>query len=247
MRRRLRRRLGVIEGLAGRLKGQVLMSTTVFNPWAVLRNLTAAPKKVHGPPVLGNVETDRDEAVSNLLELNREGVGKTLKTIGKTLAEFTRACIKAGADGIFLSVRDDWVDTERNGVGTYDELVASVDRMILEAAADGRFNMLHVCGKALNFKRFAGYPNVHVINWADRAAGPSIAEVRDWVKPAISGGVDNLGSLPTGTPEDVAGEVRDALAQAGSRPIMISPGCTYDPAKVAEENLAAMVRAVRED
>jgi uroporphyrinogen decarboxylase len=237
--------LAVIGGLANRLKGQVLMTTTVFNPWAVLRGMLEPPKTRHGPPVMSPMQDSRDEKLSELLRADRKAVAQALQTIGQSLAGFARACIEAGADGVFLSVRDDWVDTERNGPGTYDDLVAPTDRMILEAASAGGFNMLHACGKPLNFDRFANYPNVHVINWADRAAGPSIAEAKDRVKSAIAAGVDNLGTLATGTPDDVRREVRDALRQAGDRPILVTPGCTYDPDAVPAGNLRAMVEAAR--
>lgn len=238
------KQLAVIKGLAAQLKGKVLLSATVFNAWAVLRSLTEPPKKVHSPPVLGNVQASPDTVISQMLDIDRKLVGKALHKIAQSLAHLARESIKAGADGIFLSVRDDWVDTDRNGMDTYDELVAPMDRMILDAASDGTFNMLHVCGKARNFQRFASYPRVHVVNWADRAAGPSIADAIEWVKPAISAGVDNLSTLVTGSPEDVRREVRDALSQAGDRPIMISPGCTYDPARVPDQNLRAMIAAV---
>jgi hypothetical protein len=36
-----------------------------------------------------------------------------------------------------------------------------------------------------------------------------------------------------------------APRQAGERPIMISPGCTFDPARVPADNLKAMVQAAR--
>ena len=85
-----------------------------------------------------------------------------------------------------------------------------------------------------------------MINWADRAAGPSIAYARERAKPAIAGGIDNLGVMPNGTPAECADEVRDALRQAKDRPIMITPGCTYDPDKVPAENLHAVVKAARE-
>lgn len=237
--------LALIEGLARRLKGEVLMTATVFNPWAVLRGMVEPPKTHHGPPVMSPIQDIRDERLTQLLQADRQAVGEALHKIGQSLAGLARACIEAGADGIFLSVRDDWVDTDRNGLDTYDELVADTDRMILDAAAAGRFNMLHVCGRALNFQRFAEYPNVQVMNWADRAAGPAIADVKDHLRPAIAGGVDNLGTLAGGTPQDVAREVRDALQQAGDRPILVTPGCTYDPAAVPEANLLAMVEAAR--
>jgi len=41
-------------------------------------------------------------------------------------------------------------------------------------------------------------------------------------------------------------EVADALRQARPRPIMIAPGCTFDPARVPEANLQALADAVRD-
>jgi hypothetical protein len=63
------------------------------------------------------------------------------------------------------------------------------------------------------------------------------------VKPAICGGIDNLVTLPNGTPEDCESEVADALRQAGTRPIILAPGCTYDPHRVPKANLEAICRA----
>ncbi len=238
--------LAVIEGLARQLKGEVLMTTTIFNPWAVLRGMVQPPKMHHGPPVMSPVQDVRDEQMSELLAADRQRLADVLGRIARSLADFARACIQAGADGVFLSVRDDWVDTDRNGKGTYDEIVAPLDRMILEAAEGATFNMLHTCGRPLNFDRFAKYPNVQVLNWADRMTGPTIAEVKATLRPAIATGVDNLETLAKGRPEDVRREVREARAQAGDRPILITPGCTYDPDAVSEENLHAMVEAARE-
>jgi uroporphyrinogen decarboxylase len=116
--------------------------------------------------------------------------------------------------------------------------------MILEAAASASFNILHICGRPLDFKAFAQYP-VHVLNWADRAAGPSIAYARDRVKPAIAGGVDNLNTLPNGSAEDCTAQVHDAIRQAKDHPLMITPGCTFDGQAVPPANIHAMVRAAR--
>lgn len=235
--------LDVLRKLRERLGRDMLMTTTVFNPWAILRYLTQPPSERHGPPSM-TAEDDRDETITSLIREDRAAVQAAIKAIGGTLAAFARACVRAGADGIFLSVRDDWVNRPANGSATYDEMVRPVDLEILEAASEGTFNFLHVCGRPQNFPAFAAYP-VHAINWADRSAGPSIAYARDRVKPAIAGGVDNLKTLPQGTPQECAEEVRDALRQAKSRPIMISAGCTFDPASVPPANLHAVVAAAR--
>ncbi len=239
------RQLDLIRALADELSGQVLLSTTLFNAWTILRRVvTPRTAPGHNPPTLHGPIAPPDQRLAEFLARDRTAVAMAVDAIAASQANFAARCIDAGADGIFLSVRDDWVDTPANGEETYDELVRLGDGQILAAAKDARLNMLHVCGVAKNFDAFADY-GVHAINWADRAAGPAIKDVIDRVKPAVCGGVDNLETLPDKTPADVENEVADALHQAGDRPIMISAGCTYAPDRVPEENLLAIVAAAR--
>ena len=240
------RQLDLIRALATELSGRVLTATTLFNAWAILRRLVT-PKIAdrHGPPTLGGPPAEADLRLSELLAEDRAAVGTAFDVIAASQANFAGKCIEAGADGIFLSVRDDWMDTDADGQNAYDEMVRPGDRRILSAAREGRFNLLHVCGIPRDFKAFADYP-VPVINWADRAAGPAIGEVINRIDPVVCGGVDNLTTLPEGTPAAVEEEVRDALRQAGDRPMIVSAGCTYDSDLVPPENLHAMVCAVRE-
>ena len=235
--------LALVSALRAAIGTRVYMPTTVFNAWMVLR-LLVEPPEVHMPPNLDSLADGPSHWIRQAYRVNPEAVTKALETIGGNLARFAAKCVAAGADGVFLSVRDDWVDTAETP-GLYDRLVRPTDQAILAAVKQARFNVLHVCGKALNFRAFANYP-VPVLHWADRAAGPAIREAAPWVKPAIWGGVDNLGTLITGTPEQVREEVRDAVAQAGKRPIMIAPGCTFDPTRVPQANLEALADAARQ-
>jgi uroporphyrinogen decarboxylase len=237
------RQLELIGALASRFRGQLLMTTTVFNSWTTLRNMTEPASDVHGPPTLDETRDSRDATLTRLWREAPTAFERAISVITESTANFARHCLAAGADGIFLSLRDDWVDTPENGPGLYDRLVKPSDLQLLAAAAAGRFNMLHVCGKALDFDRFATYP-VHVINWADRYAGPTIAEALQRVRPAICAGLDNLGTMVGGTPDECAAEVTDALRQAGTRPILVAPGCTFDPKAVPVENLQAIRKAV---
>lgn len=235
--------LDIVRILTQRLAPDVPTCTTVFNTWATLRQLTQPPSDRHGPPKLDGTD-ERDEFIATLLKEDRDAVQAALLAIAQTQVAFVLECLKAGAEGIFLSVRDDWIDRPANGKDTYRDLVRPADLMILEAAASASFNILHICGRPLDFKGFAQYP-VHVLNWADRAAGPSIAYARDRVKPAIAGGVDNLNTLPNGSAEDCAAQVHDAIRQAKDHPLMITPGCTFDGQAVPPANIHAMVRAAR--
>ena len=160
--------------------------------------------------------------MSKFLAEAPDALARALDSITETLANFARNCLAAGADGIYLSVRDDWVDTPENGSGVYDRLVRERDLRILTAASGGAFNVLHVCGTPLDFARFGGYP-VHAINWADRIGGPPIADVAPRLRPAICCGIDNLGTLISGTPDDVQREVADAVQQAAGGQLSSRP------------------------
>lgn len=236
--------LELVRELSRRLTGQLLMITTVFNAWTTLRLLIAPPPGKHGPPKLGGSVDPRDERMWQLLRQSPAALARALDMIAASLANFCTRCIEAGADGIFLSVRDDWVDTPETGSGNYDSLVRPTDLKILAGAERGVFNMLHVCGKAVDFGRFSQYP-VHAVNWADRYAGPSLASVATTMKPAICGGLDNLGTLASGTPEDCQREVADAIRSVAPRPLIVAPGCTFDPDTVPAANLDAVRQAVR--
>jgi uroporphyrinogen decarboxylase len=239
------RQLELLGSLRQALGRRTLMATTLFNAWSILRHLIQPPQQ-HAPPDLNAAAAAHDAPslrIKEMFKQDEHAVRDALGRIGQSLANFARRCIEAGADGIFLSVRDDWV-AESDMADLYERLVCPSDLQILAAASDGQFNILHVCGRAIDFRAFAAYP-VQVLNWADRCAGPGIAQVKDWLGPAICCGVDNLNTLPLGSTGDVEREVVEALRQAGDRPMMISPGCTFDPARVPADNLKAMVQAAR--
>ena len=190
------------------------MATTIFNSWSTLRRLMASDIDVHGPPTRGRVVDIRDAKLSQFLAEAPDVLAKALDAVTQTLSNFARNCLAAGANGIYLAVRDDWVDTLENGDGVYDRLVRDSDLKILAGAAGGTLNILHVCGKPLDFGRFAKYP-VQALNWADRIGGPPIAEVASWLGPAICCGIDNLGTLVSGSPDDIQREVADAVRAGG--------------------------------
>ncbi len=237
------RHLEVLQALSRRFAGELLMTTTIFNSWSTLRRLMASDSDVHGPPTRGRVVDLRDTKLSRFLAEAPDVLAKALDAITQTLSNFARNCLAAGANGIYLSVRDDWVDTLENGAGVYDRLVRGSDLRILAGAAGGTLNVLHVCGKPLDFARFGRYP-VQALNWADRIGGPQIADVAPWLGPAICCGIDNLGTLLGGSPADIEREVADAAQQAAGRPIIIAPGCTFDGSAVPPANLRAIRQAV---
>lgn len=232
--------LQTIRLLSRELQGKLLVVSTVFNSWATLRRMLW-----HEPYRAGvgasQLEDPKTQRIIEFVKQDRSAVAGALEVIGRSLGHFSQRLLEAGCDGIFLSVRDDWL--ENMGPRAYDELVRRSDRKILAAVAAGRCNILHVCGQAVDFAAFATYP-VHMINWADRTEGPTIAEVASTVKAAPCAGVNHLRTLAGGSPQTCADEVQDALRQAGGRPMAVSPGCTYNPERVPPANLFRLRQVV---
>jgi uroporphyrinogen decarboxylase len=126
----------------------------------------------------------------------------------------------------------------------YAEFGLPYDRLVLDAAAKGWLNMLHLCGDQLYFEVSADLPSP-LVNWALSSANPSLAAGRDRARRAVIGGVSAKPMIGVMTPEQVAGEVHAALAETGGRQVMIGPGCSISP-DTPEANLRAAFAAVSE-
>ena len=60
---------------------------------------------------------------------------------------------------------------------------------------------------------------------------------------AVMGGLGQRTTLYRGTPEEVARETREALADTGGSRFLLAPGCSVPPG-ARTENLVAMMKAV---
>lgn len=209
------------------LAGEVPFVQTVFSPLSVVGRLTS----------------DR-EAVRLWMAEAPQALHAALSAITETLSTYASSCLEAGADGIFFPTTE-W--------GTYDACTAEqyqtfgrpYDLRVLKAVEGAPFNILHVCRPHNMLDLLLDYP-VAALNWADRAAGnASLAEGLAMTDKAVMGGVDERETLLRGSPDDVRGQVRDALQQTSGRRHLLAPGCSISPETPAE-NLHAAVAAARE-
>jgi uroporphyrinogen decarboxylase len=167
-------------------------------------------------------------------------VHPALDALTQTSVRFARACIEAGADGIFLSTR--FASYEVISVEEYRQFGRPADLAVLQSAADGWFNVLHLHGQHPMFGELADYP-IHAINWHDQTSGIDLAAGARLFPGALMGGVEQLGLLQNGSPEEVSAQAHDAIAGMNGRRLIVSIGCTY-PLGVPEANLMAMRQAV---
>jgi uroporphyrinogen decarboxylase len=181
-----------------------------------------------------------DETLLAHLRSQPHHVLHAIEALAETSARFAREAIVRGCDGIFLSTR--FASYELMSEDEYGQFGRPGDLAVLEAAAKGWFNVLHLHGQHPMFIPLSDYP-VQAVNWHDRTAWPGLAEAGKLVPHALMGGVEQFKTLHLGSPEEVQAQVKDAIVQMGGRRLILTTGCTY-PLGVPHANLLAMRRAV---
>jgi len=196
------------------LKHDCLVITTIFCPFATGNSIS-------------------DGKVAQHVKENPDAVRKGLAAIAQSLAGLARACIEAGAAGIFLSAqgggKDLFTDEE------FDSVMKPADVAVLQAVSDAPFNLLHVCGEGLKLERYVDYP-AGAVNWSTQWGNISIPEGRELFDCAIVGGMDQRGAMVDGTRDAIRAEMAEALAQGGDKAFILGAGCTL-PGDVAYDNI----------
>ena len=166
------------------------------------------------------------QAVVSALRIDPEQVEGALAPIASTLASFSRACVEAGADGIFFATNVATSDLlEATEIGRFER---PFDLQVLAAVSQAPFNMMHVCGERAHFEQFVDYP-VACFNWALGDGNPDLIAGMAQTGRAVAGGLSAKLPLRTMTPEQVAAEARAALAQTGGLSHLLAPACSIDP------------------
>jgi uroporphyrinogen decarboxylase len=210
---------------------------TVFSPLSVLAFLLARTDE-HKIDKLLSAQYD---GVRRAIHEQPEATHAALSAIAQTLGKYAAATVDAGASGIFFAI----VKLARQGVLTeaeYAEFGRPYDLQVLNAVQGAPFNLLHICGQYAYFDAVADYP-VHAINWATVGQhNPTVGEAGKLTQRALIGGVDELGTLQTGTPDQVIAEAHEAIRATGGRHLLLTPGCGT-AMDVPDANLHALRRA----
>ena len=149
-----------------------------------------------------------------------------LHAIAETLAAYARACVEAGADGLFYATN----------VARADGLTAAecrrfqrpYDLRVLDAVADAPFNVLHVCGPAIHLEEFVDYP-VTAFSWALGGGNPSLADVRRRTGRAVVGGLPGKPEIASMSGGALAARARRAIEETDGRALLLAPDCSINP------------------
>jgi len=199
---------------------------TVFNPLMICRYLAR-----------GDVDMMLDALRERPTALHH-----ALGVIAQVMAEYGRAAIANGADGLFYATN---VATEGLvNANEYAEFGRPYDLTILKAVSQAPFNLMHICGDAIHFEQFADYP-VQAFNWAIGPRNPSLSKMERLTGRAVVGGVSIKPRDLEMSPEEVAAEVRAAISETAGRHLLVGPGCSSSP-ETPPANFHAARRAARE-
>jgi uroporphyrinogen decarboxylase len=199
-----------------------LLLSTVFSPLSIARTLSG------------------DQALIRYLRENPDGLHRGLEVITDVTAQFAAETLAAGADGLFFATQ--CATAGYMAVEEYEEFGRPDDLRVLAGARGSEMTILHVHGRDIIFDALTDYP-ADVINWHDRKTSPTLAEARARFSGALAGGIDEWGTLSSGSPEEIAAEVADAIAQTGGRGLIVAAGCVI-PTDVGADRLDAARAAV---
>lgn len=214
--------LDEIKMITDKLGGACLTTTTIFNPFS------------SGNHASGKMVTEH-------LKADPQSVNIGLKTIAESLAEFSVACLDAGADGIYFSAQGG--EADRFEEQTFLDFIKPHDLTVLNAVKDkGELNITHICRDNIRLHLYSNYPG-DVINWAATSKNNiPLAAGKQLFKRTILGGMDNEGVIVDGPVEAIQQNVFDILDSFGVKDLIIGADCTL-PSNVNIEHLQAAIEA----
>ncbi|MGH2397353.1 MAG: uroporphyrinogen decarboxylase family protein [bacterium] len=200
---------------------QLLILSTIFSPLAIARTLSG------------------DQALVRYLRESPEELHRGLESITDVTSRFAAETLSTGVDGIFFATQ--CATTEYITVEEYEEFGRPYDLRVLDTASGDDLRVLHIHGTGIMFDQLTDYP-ADVINWHDRRTPPTLREARERYSGSLAGGVNETGTLASGTSEAITTEVRDAIAQTGGTRLILAPGCTI-PIDISDDKLHAVRKA----
>ncbi len=214
----------VLEALAStraRLDPAVPLFQTIFSPLTIAMKLS------------------NNQAVAHL-RAAPEMMHDALGVITEVTTAMLVASLDAGADGIFFATQ--CADERVMTMDEYRAFGLPYDLTVLHAARPETVVLLHLHGERPMVSLQTDYP-ASIVNWHDRHAGPSLADVQRRSRRCVAGGL-NERTIADRTTDEITAEAEDALAATAGHRHLLAPGCVI-PIDTPDENILAAITAAR--
>jgi len=223
--------LYLLKSLIKEAKSEALIIQTLYSPYQMAKQ--AVPWKV----LVEHVNQDA------------ESVCRGMENITLSLLHFVQAAARMGVDGFYTCTQGG----ETNRVADralFNRTIKNYDMFLYKETAQlVRYNIMHVCdydGAYQDFRsRFQDYPGqvVNVPLMADDRP-LSLRQAADIFRRPVMGGLNRLGIISTGSPEEVKKASLEALKDAPAN-VILGADCTVS-AKTPWENLRMAIRTAHE-
>jgi len=223
--------LDLLKSLIKEAKSEALIIQTLYSPYQMAKQ--AVPWKV----LVEHVNQDA------------ESVCRGMENITLSLLHFVQAAARLGVDGFYTCTQGG----ETNRVADralFNRTIKNYDMFLYKEAAQlVRYNIMHVCdydGAYKDFQlRFQDYPGqvVNVPLMADDRP-LSLRQAADIFRRPVMGGLNRLGIISTGSPEEVKKASLEALKDAPAN-VILGADCTVS-AKTPWENLRMAIKTAHE-
>ena len=235
--RAIENQVDLVKRIVDQTAGERMVLATIHGPMVSIHHMSG--RKGFFVDNLDFYHTCKDE--------DPEAMKDALKAATDTLCELAELCVgEAGADGIYFAAlgAEQTLFTREE----YDDIVRPFDYRVFDAAQhSGGFNLLHICKKNVDVKRFMDYP-VEIFNWEMTGENASLEEALSMVPEdrTILGGFSNVeGPVISGTYADIEEETKRLLEQVKGRRWILGAGCTL-PTGIDYNRLHAVVNASKD-
>ncbi|HWB59968.1 MAG TPA: uroporphyrinogen decarboxylase family protein [Chthoniobacteraceae bacterium] len=223
--------LALLSALVKEAKSEALIIQTLYSPYQM------AKQAVPWQTLVKHVQQDPD------------AVCRGMENITLSLQNFTQAATRLGADGFYMCTQGGETDRIADRA-LFEKTIKAYDMMLYKQVGElTTYNIMHICdyeGKYQGFEpRFHDYPG-NVVNVPLTTDGKPYTpkQAAGLFQRPIMGGLDRLGVLATGTPDQVRQATLEVLKNAPPN-FILGADCTVD-SKTPLENLQTAIRTAHE-
>jgi uroporphyrinogen decarboxylase len=223
--------LYLLKSLIKELQSEALIIQTLYSPYQMAKQ--AVPWNI----LVEHVNQDA------------ESVCRGMENITLSLLHFVQAAARLGVDGFYTCTQGG----ETNRIADralFNRTIKDHDMFLYKEAAQlVPYNIMHVCdfdGSYQDFTlRFEDYPG-KVVNVPPSADGKplSLRQAGEIFRRPVMGGINRLGIISTGSPEDARKVALEALKDAPAN-VILGADCTVSP-KTPMENLRTAIKTAHE-